>query len=106
MSWILLSITVCVCVVPKHALKYMIMCNLNFDHNYLKTRYFNLPMIIFYLFLTQIINFIYYSVALSFSALLNKPEIFLLGCAIHTLCSYVCTILVVILINCFSIISH
>ena len=57
--------TVCVCVVLKHALKYMIMCNSNFDHNYLKTRYFNLPSIIFYLFLTQIIYFIYHSVALS-----------------------------------------
>ena len=81
-----------VCVVPKHALKYMIMCNSNFDHNYLKTRYFNIPTIIFYLFLTQIINFIY-NFCSSFSALLNKPEIFLLGSAIHILCTYVCTIL-------------
>ena len=61
MAWIFLSVT----VVPKHALKYMIMCNSNFDHNYLKTRYFNMPTIMFYLFLTQIINFIYHSVALS-----------------------------------------
>ena len=48
----------CACVVPKQALKYMIMCNSNFDHDYLKTRYFIMPTIIFYLFLTQIINFI------------------------------------------------
>ena len=53
----------CVCVVPKHALKFMIMCNSNLDHNYLKTRYFNMSIIIFYLFLTQIINFIYHYVA-------------------------------------------
>ena len=52
MSLILLSINVC--VVPKHALKYMIMCNSNFDHNYLKTKYFNMPKIICYLFLIQI----------------------------------------------------
>ena len=48
----------CMCAVHNHALKYMITCNSNFDHNYLKTRYFNLPTIIFYLFLTQIIYII------------------------------------------------
>ena len=37
----------CACVVPKHALKYMIMCNSNFDHNYLKTRYFKTGQLLY-----------------------------------------------------------
>ena len=53
----------CVCVLCPS--KCMIMCKSNFDHNYHKTSYCNMPSIIFYLFLTKIINFIYHSVALS-----------------------------------------
>ena len=70
------------CVVPKHALKCMIMCNSNFDHNYLKTRYFNLPND--YILFISDTNYVFYiSFCSSFSALLYKPEIFLLGGAIH-----------------------
>ena len=94
----------CVCC-AQHALKYMVMCNSNFDHNYLKARYFNMPTIIFILISNTNYKF-YISFCSSFSALLNKLEIFLLGSAIHILCTYVCTILVAILIGCFSIISH
>ena len=79
MSWILLSITVCVCAVPKHALKYMIMTLTTIISKQ------DISTIIFYN-----TNYKFYiSFCSSFSALLKKIEIFLLGGVIHILCSYV-----------------
>ena len=95
----------CVYVVPKHALKCMIMCNSHFDHNYLKKDISTCPTIIFYLFLTQIIYIIYHSVVLSLLYYISRRYIFL-GGAIHIFMQVCYTILVVILISVFSIISH
>ena len=95
MSWILLSTTVCVCC-AQHALKCMIMLTQTLTSIILKHQPANN-----YILLISNTNYTFYiSLCSSFSALLNKQEIFFVRwCHSHMqLC-----VLVVILISFFSI---
>ena len=75
--------TVCVCC-AQNALKCMIMLTQTLTSIILKHQPAN-----HYILLISNTNYTFYiSLCSSFSALLNKPEIFLLGGAIH-ICSYV-----------------